>query len=304
MKITINSVVAMGLLASFVASAEAIEVAALPTISLNALNAYPESLASISDGSLIFGSLNGGMLYRVAPGQDKAEPWIVPTTPDRSLYGVLADEPRGLLWVCSVSRQGQQAESELLSLSIKEGKLVRRYPFPGGGVCNDMAVAPDGSVYATDMSGGRILKLQSGGESLGVWVDDPRLKGIDGIVAFESKVYANNFRSGELYVFDRSGGDKSEDWDVLSISRPLEKPDGMRPLSNGNFLLVEGNGTLSKVGIHAGQAHLKVLYDGLEGTTAVALARGRAWVLDSKFRYLGKDVEAAPFIAYGIPFSN
>lgn len=301
----------IGLLGSSTAFATATLVAAstcwaatdLPVLSLPESRVFPESITSTADGSLILGSLNGGIIYRIAPGKTVAEPWITPAVAGRSVYGVHADEPRGILWACSVLRDGERIESEMQAYALDDGRPLRSYAFPGGGLCNDMAVAPDGTVFVTDMSGGRILVLGPQATQLEVWIDDARLEGIDGIVAFESSVYANNFRSGELYAFTHGPG--VPDWYVLSASKPLTRPDGMRPLADGGFLLVEGVGVLSRVSIHDRHAHIQVLYEGLEGTTAVTVARGHAWVLDSMFRYRSNpEIDTGPFKAYGVPLPD
>ncbi|MFT4045975.1 MAG: hypothetical protein QM661_04685 [Solimonas sp.] len=272
--------------------------APLPVVSLPEAGVFPESITSTADGSLIWGSLGGGTIYRTAPDQDLAKPWIRADASGHSVYGVLADEARDALWACWVLRGNDGAQSDLRRFSLKNGELLQSYAFPGGGSCNDVAIAPNGTVYATDMSGGRILRLLPGARTLDVWLANERLKGVDGIVAFEAVVYANNFRSNELYAFRR----KAPELTVLTASRPLYKPDGMRPEKNGGFLLVEGSGVLSRVKVSGDRAQIDTLYEGLEGTTALAVARGRIWVLDSMFRYRSNtDFDAGPFKAYGVP---
>jgi len=53
-------------------------------------------------------------------------------------------------------------ETALKAFTLKNAALKASYPFPGNGACNDIAVAPDGTVYATDTSGGRVLRLKKG----------------------------------------------------------------------------------------------------------------------------------------------
>ena len=64
-------------------------------------NSFPESVTSTSDGTIYAGSFNRGGVVKVAPN-GKAEPFIKPgAAGSRSVLGVLADEKRGTLYVCS-----------------------------------------------------------------------------------------------------------------------------------------------------------------------------------------------------------
>src|SRR5512139_2422035 len=146
---------------------------------------YPESVTSTRAGDLIVGSIKGN-LYRAARGADKATVWVRPDEVNglRSVFGVLADDRSGLLWVCSVPNPFAApvpgAVAELVSLDLKSGALRSRHAFPGPwSVCNDMTVAKDGSVYAADTQNGRILKLARGKGMLEPWGEADVLKGID-----------------------------------------------------------------------------------------------------------------------------
>eukprot|EP00456_Euglypha_rotunda_P009009 TRINITY_DN11901_c0_g1_i12.p1 TRINITY_DN11901_c0_g1~~TRINITY_DN11901_c0_g1_i12.p1 ORF type:complete len:152 (+),score=40.60 TRINITY_DN11901_c0_g1_i12:81-536(+) len=148
------------------------------------------------------------------------------------------------------------------------------------------------------MQGGRILRLSPGAQQLEVWIANERLAGVDGIVAFDTVVYANNFRSNELYALPAS----APALNVLTLSRPVTKPDGMRPEKNGRFYLVEGSGKLSLVAVNGSDAQIELLQDGFEGTTALTVTRDHIWVLDSMFRYrANSEADTGPFKAYGVP---
>jgi hypothetical protein len=75
------------------------------------------------------------------------------------------------------------------------------YAFPDGrGLCNDMAVAGD-TLYATDTSGARVLRLKPGATTMDLWVADPLLASADGIVLLvdgedTGKVVAVGYRLG------------------------------------------------------------------------------------------------------------
>ena len=71
-------------------------------ITLPGTRVFPESITSLSDGTLIVGSLGHGNVMRIAPGKTAANEWIKPGTAGlNSVLGVYADEKNKLLWVCS-----------------------------------------------------------------------------------------------------------------------------------------------------------------------------------------------------------
>ena len=104
---------------------------------------------------MYFGSTAKGTIYRAAPGAAQAEPWIQASTAGlTNVLGVLADDKSNTLWVCQNSTGGRggapvAGQTALRSFDLKTGAAKGTYPFPtNGGVCNDMAIAADGTVYA------------------------------------------------------------------------------------------------------------------------------------------------------------
>src|SRR3546814_19151391 len=74
-------------------------------------------------------------------------------------------------------------------------RSVRNIPTPGASrsLCNDFAVAPDGTAYVAETLRGSIIRVR--GDKADVWIADPRLAGADGI-AFDD--------DGQLYVDRKS----------------------------------------------------------------------------------------------------
>src|SRR5262249_53566191 len=142
---------------------------------------FPESLTSTKDGTLYFGSLGQDSVYRAASGSSKAEVWIQPKTNGLStVLGVLADEKSGTLWVCASATGGRNGapvvgETALKAVNRKTAAFKASYAFPNNGLCNDIAVARDGTVYATDTTQGRVLRLKKGAKAFDVWASDPML---------------------------------------------------------------------------------------------------------------------------------
>jgi sugar lactone lactonase YvrE len=241
-----------------------------------------ESLTSTASGAVIFGSMAKAEIFRAAKGATSAEVWIEPSRNGlQRILGVLADERSGTLWVCSSGTGPNSAPTALKTFDLESGATKASYDFPGGtGLCNDIAVATDGTVYATDTTGNRVVVLKKGETALAVWAAAQKLAGIDGIALGDDKtVYVNTFFTRHLVRIavgpDGNAGAMTE----LNVSMPLSRPDGMRSVRQDTMLLVEGGGRLDRVTIQGDNAKVEVLKDGLDGPRAVTLAGNSAWVL-------------------------
>ena len=65
------------------------------------------------DGTLYFGSMATGTIYRAAPGAARAEPWILASAAGlTNVLGVLADDRTNTLWVCQNAAGGRGGAPE------------------------------------------------------------------------------------------------------------------------------------------------------------------------------------------------
>jgi sugar lactone lactonase YvrE len=274
---------------------------------------FPESLTSTGNGTLYFGSLGRDSVYRAAPTSSKAATWIQPKANGlQTVLGVFADEPAGTLWVCASATGGRGApvvgETALKAFSLKDATFKASYGFPGSGLCNDIAVAKDGTVYATDTTGGRVLRLKKGASALDVWaVDAKALGAADGVALLaDGAVYVNSVGQGTLLRIPVKADGSAGTITKLETSRPLQSPDGMRSVGSKTMLLVEGAGRLDEVTINGDKAEIKVLKEGLAGPTAVTLVGGMAYVSEARLDYLNdpklRNTDPGPFRAVGVPY--
>jgi sugar lactone lactonase YvrE len=272
---------------------------------------FPESVTSTANGDLYFGSLGHDSVYRAAANSPQATTWIQPKSNGLStVLGVLADEPAGLLWVCASASGGNGSpyvgETALKAFDLKDASFKASYPFPGNGLCNDIAVAKDGTVYATDTFEARVLRLKKGATSLDVWAADPMLlASADGIAVLgDGHVYVNSVNQGTLLRIPINADGSAGAIVKLETSSPLVHPDGMRSIANQTMLLVDGEGRLDEVAIAGNKAEIKVLRSGLKGPTAVTLAGGTAWVTEAKLDLRDDpNKDPGPFRAVGIPYA-
>ena len=275
---------------------------------------FPESVTSTRDGTLYFGSLGLDSVYRAAPSSVKASAWILPKTNGlQTVLGVFADEAAGTLWVCASATGGRGApavgETAVKAFSLKDASFKASYVFPGGGgICNDIAVAKDATVYVTDTTGARVLRLKKGAKALDVWAADAALLGaVDGIALLaDGAVYVNSVGQGTLLRIPVKADGSSGPIVKLETSQKLTSPDGMRSVGSKTLLLVEGAGRLDEVTINGDKAEIKVLKDGMTGPTAVTLAGGMAYVSEARLNFRNDPKLVAqdpgPFRAVGIPY--
>jgi sugar lactone lactonase YvrE len=284
---------------------------AAPTeITVHEEKPFPESLSSTSDGTLYIGSVTKSEVLRASKGAATAEPWIKAGTNGlQRVLGVLADQKANTLWVCS-SKVGDGAPTALKSFDLKTGAAKGSYDFPGNtGLCNDIAVGPDGTAYATDTTANRILRLKKGATALDVWVKDDRLAGIDGIAFGDNTtIVFNTVTTGHLFRVPVKADGAAGDLTELHPSQALSRPDGMRPLGKNEFLLIEGVGRLDHVTVTGDDAKIDVLKDGFNGPTAVTRTGNIAWVLEGKLNYMNdpklKDQDPGPFKIFPVALKH
>jgi sugar lactone lactonase YvrE len=275
-------------------------------------NVFPESLGS-ANGALYIGSSAKGIVYRAKPGSQYAEPWLQPPEGYDRVLGVLADASSNTLWVCYNTR----GKASLHSFNLTSGVAKNAYDFPGGGLCNDIALKK-GEAYVTDTMNGRILKLAKGAAALSEWwqasAEDRSLDGL--VFTRDGKLYANAYNSSHLIRVDMNADGSAGKGTVLNTSVPINQPDGMRLSSSGNLLVVEAQsfpdnphlklGRVDEVAIDGDNAVIRVIKDGYEVPAGVTSIGSTIYVLETKFDYLrrtemkGKDPGA--FYAYAVPF--
>lgn len=302
--------------------ASAPSVAPRGDILIDGKGVHPESVTSAPDGTVITGSITG-TVYRAAPGETVARPFIVPDAQNglRSVFGVLADAKAGRLWVCSVPNSfgprvagaPPPAPSEVVAFRLEDGRLIGRWPFPApGGTCNDIAIAADGSAYASDTPGGRILRLPPNGNALEVVIADERLKGIDGLdFGADGALYWNNVQRNELWRTKLPAAGRPAQFTLLRVSEKMGGPDGLRHIGGNRFLQAEGtSGRATLVTVAGDDARIQVLREGLNSSPGITRVGGTAYVVEGKIQYLfnpelrGQDPGPFKAIAIALPVNT
>lgn len=286
-------------------------------ILINGSRVFPESITSDAAGN-IYTPSTSGTIYRALAGETVAEPWIAPDEENGllSTFGVLADDERGLLWVCSNPPFGGPpqpgAVSAVKAFDLASGELRGSYAFPAGrpSTCNDMTIGADGAVWASDTSNGRIFVLAPGGSELELYAEDPAMVGIDGLAfAEDGTLYINNVRANTVERVNRNEDGSYAGLTALALSEPVSGPDGLRLYSGNRFLQAEGSGNrVTWVDIEGDTAIITPVRTDLESSPGVTFVGTTGYATEGKIGYLfdpalqGQDPD--PFIIRAFPLED
>jgi sugar lactone lactonase YvrE len=130
----------------------------------------PEAIA-YHHGGLLLGSVAQQRVYRVAFAghtSGRAVPWSPRL--GGPVLGLEVDSARGVLWA-AVMRPAGRGSGALIALRLADGGVARMLPLrTGKHLPNDLALAPDGTIYLTDSDAGIVWSLAPGAEELTIAV--------------------------------------------------------------------------------------------------------------------------------------
>ncbi len=299
------------LLRTMLACLQVTAACAAGDVTIDDTDVYPESI-TVAGGAVILSSNNKPVIYRALSGQNKAEPWIHLSTPGAVTLGVLADAKAKTLWACEIdgdtSKTPPVRHTILRGFDLKTGADKASYPLPGdSNLCNDIAIAGDGTVYVSDTINGQILRLKSGG-SLEVWLKDAVLAGIDGLTFLKGTLYVNSVTKSLLLRVPMNADGSAGTPVLIETSQPLVRPDGMRVQGKRLFVAENGAGRVTELKFVGDKATVRVLKEGYTTPTAIEPVGKVLWVCDAKFAYRNdpklKGQDPNPFKAYAVPLTK
>jgi sugar lactone lactonase YvrE len=267
----------------------------IDTLALPGAAFYPESLNAGADGTLYASSVGTGAIVRFAANAITPTVFVPSGGAVKNATGLLVDDATGLLWSCAVDfATSPPSTLGLRTYKLSDGSLLKNYPFPGPGFCNDMAFDAAGNLYVTD-SFGSVLKLSKGAASLATWSADPLLApsspsgfGADGIVVDGATVYVNTFSDSRIVKIPvKADGSAGAAVDV-TVTPAIHSPDGMRLAGSGTLVVVEGTtpGKLTKIAVNGSTGTATVIANRLEGPTSLVKSGDGWWVSEGQLQYL------------------
>ena len=286
-------------LVSFAVTASLAQAASPPAeIVIPGEKIFPESTTSGPDGSVYFGSIGQKMIFRAKPGAATAESFVAAGTDNlQSVFGVFADAKSNTLYACSGTPAFGPPQpgappptpATLRAFDLKTGAPKGTYAFPSApSLCNDIAVGPDGSAYATDTLGNQVLRLKKGAKELDVWVAKDSFApnaALDGISVLGKRVIVNALGAGKLYSVPLEADGNAGKAEEITLDKAVQRPDGMRSFGKSSLLLVDAanGGELSKITLTDNTGKVDTIKTGYsDGPVAVAVVGTTAYVLEGQ----------------------
>ncbi len=269
---------------------------------------FPEGVTSDEDGNFYVGSMELGVIYKVAAGTTTPLPFITPNTSNDlvSVLGLYADDAGNRLWVCSSDAGNAQrsgtAPVALKAFNLTTGAFLDSWAWPAppapltpiagatvNGFCNDITMSGS-TVYATDSWYPRVLRLVNRGAGAAVltnWLvssvfpqDQWHLNGID-YDATGNQLYVVENHPGHLYRVPITGNGNAGTLVEVTTQRPLYGPDGLKVLNPTRLVTAEGSG-ISVIDISGTMGRVRTVSTGFDGVATFAMWTGRAWLVENQ----------------------
>ncbi|WP_299348473.1 hypothetical protein [uncultured Maritalea sp.] len=254
--------------------------------------AFPESIAIDKSGGIYTGSVTmGNIVYISADGTDKL--FVRGGTNGAiSIGGLLLSNEQDTLYACSsdlgLNGFSGSAATGLLAFSTSSGELIARWDFPGGGLCNDIAQAPDGTLYVSDSFVPRVLKLPTGADAFETFLQDERFSGegfnLSGITLLGDSLILAKFNTGQFFRVDLANGPALAQ--VIQLDQPIFAPDGLRTLNDDTILVAAASGQIARLRIDGLKAKVIPQNSSFDGPTSLALHEGKIYVVEGQLNKL------------------
>ena len=227
-----------------------------------------------------------------------------------AVLGMTVDTANDALWVASAAapfmidpKPAEPGRTMVSRIDLARGRVTASYPLAGPGLLNDVALARDGTLFATESRGGAVVRLPRGASALEAALAPGTFESPNGIVVLPG---------GELLVADFDGlaivrGPAGAKPEVARLATPdqlyLGGIDGL--MRTGNTIVaiqnLVGRTRIWNLGIDAGRARVssaRVLMRGhpdfLNPTTGVVVGDRVVFVADTKLQAAQPDGSVSP----------
>ncbi|MEM9547134.1 MAG: ATP-binding protein [Bacteroidota bacterium] len=129
--------------------------------------------------------------------------------------------------------------NELVIINPESGEVIKRIPVEGAKFLNDVAAAPDGSIYFTDMNTNSVHRYMN--KKLELFLQDESLSNPNGIYVDNETIYLASFRKGDFNTVNIESKEITK-----RVSEVIPGGDGVEPW-NGGFFVSNWNGEVHYV---------------------------------------------------------
>jgi hypothetical protein len=222
-------------------------------------NFFPEGVTS-KGGYLFVGSVADGSIVQVAPNTTTAIPFLPADALEGSVIGLTVGNDGLMLWACNTDPAAAPATGAVVGITLADFQVRVRHQLPpagpAGAFCNDLVMSPDGALWITESFGGRLFRIDSDElmieNSADVWLEAPKLAGLNGPEAGAFGVNGLTLTAGRLFVVNSASGG------LFSIDPGLENPT---------------DDDLLRVRLTEGDSDVAIALAGADGLTAVSDTR-------------------------------
>lgn len=128
--------------------------------------------------------------------------------------------------------------TQLVEIDLSSGKISKKYDVAGSKGLNDVANAPDGTIYFTDSeNGGTVYALKNG--AISKVIDG--LGGSNGIFYEKDRLLLGIWKDSTLMAYQF--GDKKQ----VTLASNLPQPDGIEAVGDGTYLVSSWKGLIHHV---------------------------------------------------------
>jgi hypothetical protein len=231
-------------------------------------NFFPEGITISKSGRLYIGSVADGSIYTVAPNALTADPFVAKNTlPKPSVLGMAVSGDNGILWVCNTVTSppaGTLPSAAVVGIGAGDGLVKATHELPAssvGAFCNDIVIAENGTLWATESFGGRLFRIPAGelpsNTPATAWLQATELSGpmgpavgafgVNGLALISNKLFVVNSSQGTLLSIDPTlASPTSADLHPVALTESgvsggvvLANPDGITRINDTDLLVVE-----------------------------------------------------------------
>ena len=123
---------------------------------------------------------------------------------------------------------------EMVAININSAEIIKKYPLADVGMLNDISIAPNGTVYVTDMDSSRILVLED--EELILWQDG--LNRPNGIYAEDDRILIASNGDGKFLAYDLTSKAMTE------LGAGFGRSDGIVKTALGKYVVSDWSGEI------------------------------------------------------------